>query len=285
MRHERIYGKISSSVTSPEAIAAVDLAIWDLKAKTANLPLWQLLGGARDSAPAYAADTAAAGMSGDQVLSVYEKHKDNGVTGLHVGIGGCSPEADARKLEEIRNQIGLEDWLGVSAHGHYDAATALAMGRFLEEELDADWFEDPVSSDDKAGLLRLAEKLELPVAAGGRFRQTSEFTQWLTGSAVGVVRPDIIRLGGLTPALPIIAATTAFCRPVVPVLLPEIGVHLACGLPGVRAVDYVGWLEPLWQSPPKLANGNLAPPDGPGLGLDLNFDALARFRCMSQETS
>jgi L-talarate/galactarate dehydratase len=277
-RHEQIFGRIAATVTSSEVIAAVDLAVWDLKAKIANLPLWQLLGGARDSAPAYAADTTAASMSSDQVLSVYDTHKENGVTGLHVGIGGRSPEADARKLEEIRNHIGLDDWLGVTAHGNYDGSTALAMGRFLEEEMDADWFEDPVPVDDRAGLLRLADKLELPVAAGGRFRRTSEFTQWLTGAAAGVVRPDILRLGGLTPTLPVIAAATAFRRPIVPVLLPEIAVHLACGLPGVRAVDYVGWLEPLWQSPPTLADGKLTPPPGPGFGLDLNLDAFAKYQ-------
>ena len=267
MRHEQLYGRFAAALTSSEVIAAVDIAVWDLKAKAANLPLWQLLGGARDAAPTYAADTAAAWMSSDQVLSIYDRHKESGIAGLHVGIGGRSPEADARKLEEIRNHVGLDDWLGITAHGAYDAGTGLAMGRFLEEEMDADWFEDPLPADDRAGLLRLADKLELPVAAGGQFRGTSDFTQWLTGSAVGVVRPDALRLGGLTPTLRVIAPATSFCRPIVPVLMPEVGVHLACGLPGVRAVDYVGWLEPLWQSPPILADGKLTPPPGPGLGL------------------
>jgi L-alanine-DL-glutamate epimerase-like enolase superfamily enzyme len=276
--HERLYAKLRQDRPPAEALAPVDLAIWDLKAKAANLPVWQLLGGACDSAPAYAAETAAAWMSGEQVLSAYEPLKTRGVAGLHVAVGGRSPEADARKLEHIRNHVGLDDWLGVTAHGSYDAGTALAMGRFLEEEMDADWFEDPVPADDRAGLRRLADKLEMPVAAGSRFDRASDFTAWFTDAAAGVVRPDVLRLGGLTPALPVIAAATAFARPVVPVGLTEVGVHLACGLPGVRAVDYVGWLEPLWQTPPALADGKMSPPPGPGWGLELNPDAVEKFR-------
>jgi L-alanine-DL-glutamate epimerase-like enolase superfamily enzyme len=151
------------------------------------------------------------------------------------------------------------------------------MGRFLEEEMDADWFEDPVPADDRAGLLRLADKLEVPVAAGGAFDRLADFTQWVTQAPAGVVRPDVLRLGGLTAALKVVTLAEAFHRPAVPVLLPEVGVHVACGLAGVAAVDYVGWLAPLWTEPPKLVDGRLTPPPGPGLGLELNPEALAKY--------
>jgi L-alanine-DL-glutamate epimerase-like enolase superfamily enzyme len=280
--HERLHAKLRRDLPTGGlvniALAAVDLAVWDLKGKAANLPLWQLLGGARDSASAHAAETAAAWMSAEQVINTYEPLKAKGITGLRVAVGARTPEADAHRLEEIRNHIGLDDWLGVTANGAYDAGTALAMGRFLEEELDADWFEDPVPADDWAGLRRLADNLEVPVAAGGQFDCIADFTSWLANSAAGIVRPDLLRLGGLTPTLQVIAAATAFSRPVVPVLLPEVGVHLACGLPGVHAVDYAGWLEPLWRTPAVLADGKLTPPVGIGLGLEVNPEAVARFR-------
>lgn len=129
--HARLRRELPAGGLANVALAAVDLAVWDLKAKAANLPLWRLLGGARESAPAHAAETAAAWMSGEQVLSVYEPLKAKGVAGLRVGVGGRTPEADARRLEHVRNHVGLDDWLGVSADGAYDAGTALAMGRFL----------------------------------------------------------------------------------------------------------------------------------------------------------
>jgi L-alanine-DL-glutamate epimerase-like enolase superfamily enzyme len=274
--HQRFNSGLPTNV-SPTARAAVDLAIWDLAAKAADLPLWKFLGGARDSALAYAAETARPWMTADQVIAAYGPLKERGITGLHVAVGGRSPEADARKLEEIRNHVGLDDWLGVTANGAYDAGTALAMGRFLEEELDADWFEDPVA-DDRSSLRRLADKLEVPVAAGSRFDRISDFTAWVADSPAGVIRPDVLRLGGLTPTLQVIAVANAFGRPVVPVSMPEVGVHLACGLSGVRAVDYVGWLEPLWKTPPTLSGGKLTPPPGPGLALEPDPAAVERFR-------
>jgi L-alanine-DL-glutamate epimerase-like enolase superfamily enzyme len=277
LEHERIHQRLPLDCPAV-ARAAVDLAVWDLKGKATNLPLWRLLGGARDSVPVYAAQTAWPWMSGDQILSAYETLRSRGIKGLRVAVGARDPESDARRLQTVREQVGLDDWFGVTANHAYDAATALAMGRFLEEELDADWFEDPVAAGDVAGLARLADKLELPVAVGGSFGRASDFARWTADTAAGVLRPDVMRLGGLTPALKVIALAEAFARPVVPVLLPEVGVHLACGLPGVRAVDYVGLLEPLWKDPPSVGDGQMSPPTGAGLGLTLNPAAVTKFQ-------
>ena len=277
LEHERLFRR--TPIDCPAvARAAVDLAVWDLKGKAANMPLWQLLGGARDAAPVYAAETAWPWMSGEQILSAYEPLRARGVKGLRVAVGARDPESDAHRLQSVREHVGLNDWLGVSANHAYDAATALAMGRFLEEELDADWFEDPVAAGDAAGLARLADKLELPVAVGGSFDSAADFARWTADTAAGVLRPDVMRLGGLTAALKVIALAESFARPVVPVLLPEVGIHLACGLPGGRAVDYVGWLEPLWKNPPPIRDGLISPPTGAGLGLMLSPEAVAKFR-------
>jgi L-alanine-DL-glutamate epimerase-like enolase superfamily enzyme len=275
--HERIQERLPYE--SPAvARAAVDLALWDLRGKAIDMPLWRLLGGSRDAAPVHAAETAWPWMSGEQILSAYEPLQTRGVKGLRVAVGTRDPETDARRLQSVREHIGLDDWFGVSANHAYDSATALAMGRFLEEELDADWFEDPVANGDAAGVARLADKLELPVAVGGSFTRGSDFARWTADTAAGVLRPDVMRLGGLTPALKVIALAETFARPVVPVLLPEVGVHLACGLPGVRAVDYVSWLEPLWEKSPAISDGLMTPPTAAGLGLTLNPEAVAKFR-------
>ncbi len=88
----------------------------------------------------------------------------------------------------------------------------------------------------------------------------------------------MIRLGGITPLLRVIALAEAHRRPVFPRLLPEVGVHLACGLPNVQAVEYTPGLFPLFKKPPTMVDGNVYPPEAPGLGLELNPDAIAKYQ-------
>ena len=93
-----------------------------------------------------------------------------------------------------------------------------------------------------------------------------------------MVQPDVTRLGGLTAWLKVAALAETHHRPLSPHLLPEIGVHLACGLPTVTSVEYMPWLYPLFTNPPKIEQGHLVPPPGPGLGLEVDTDAIARYR-------
>ncbi|MFO0810497.1 MAG: enolase C-terminal domain-like protein [Gemmataceae bacterium] len=257
------------------ARAAVDIALWDLAARTAGLPLWQYLGGVRDRVPAVCAETSWPWLGGEQILAAYEPFQAMGVAGLRVGVGGRDPEADARRLQHAREHLGLDDVFVVDGGRGYDASTALAMGRFLEEELDADWFDDPVA--DAAGLRRLAETLEIPVGAGGAWDLVGDFATWCAGTSAGVLRPDVTRLG-ISGAINIVALGSAFGRPVVPILAPEVSVHLACGRPGVRAVECVRWLAPLWKVGPVIEAGQILPPPGLGLGLELDEAAIPTYR-------
>ncbi|MGH7226712.1 MAG: enolase C-terminal domain-like protein, partial [Gemmataceae bacterium] len=196
--------------------------------------------------------------------------------GIKVKVG-ASPEADAERLTHIREALGDEIWLGVDANERYDYGTALAMGRFFEEEIGADWFEEPIPCEDVAGHARLASKLGVPLAAGEMLFGLDEFRCYLERDALTVVQPDVTRLGGLTGWLKVAALAELHHRPVSPHLLPEIGVHLACGLPCVASVEYMPWLYPLFANPPRLEQGRLVPPTGPGLGLDIDSDAVAKY--------
>jgi L-alanine-DL-glutamate epimerase-like enolase superfamily enzyme len=148
-----------------QAYSAFDLALWDLKGKAANLPLHKLLGGARESAPIYGSDTAWLWMDVEEILEASRPYLDQGLMGIKVKVG-VDPEADADRLTRLREALGDDVWLGVDANERYDYATALAMGHFFEDEIGADWFEEPISCEDVAGHARLAAKLEIPL--GGR---------------------------------------------------------------------------------------------------------------------
>jgi L-alanine-DL-glutamate epimerase-like enolase superfamily enzyme len=260
-----------------QAYSAFDVALWDLKGKAANLPLFKLWGGARSSAPAFVGDAGWSGLEPEDVLDSARPLLDQGLMGLKLFQSG-SPQADADRTQRIRDAIGEDLWLAVDAGQRYDFGTALAMGRFFEEDIGADWFENPVLCEDVASHARLAAKLDIPLATGASLFGIDEFEVYVQGNAVSVLRPDVTRIGGLTPVLKIAALAERHHRSVAPHVLPEIGVHLVCGLTGVASVEYVRWLEPLWAVPPRFDNGKMLPPPRPGLGLEVEPEMLARFR-------
>jgi L-alanine-DL-glutamate epimerase-like enolase superfamily enzyme len=281
--HERLAAKVYWRLQTvgrrglvPQAYSAFDLALWDLKGKAANLPLYKLLGGAREATPVYGSDTAWLWMSVDEILDASRPYLDQGLMGIKVKVGQ-DPEADADRLTRLREALGDDVWLAVDANERYDYATALAMGHFFEDEVGCDWFEEPITCEDVEGHARLASKLEIPIAAGEMLFGRDEFQAYLGQGALAVVQPDVTRLGGLTGWLKVAALAEQYHRPLSPHLLPEVGVHLACGLPGVTSVEYMPWLYPLFLNPPRIENGRLVPPALPGLGLELNPEAVAKY--------
>jgi L-alanine-DL-glutamate epimerase-like enolase superfamily enzyme len=259
-----------------QAYSAFDLALWDLKGKAAGLPLYKLLGGAREAAPAFISGAGWPGLEPAEVLDLARPLLERGLMGILLRQAG-DPEADADRTQRVREALGDDLWLAVDGGQRYDYGTALALGHFFEEEIGADWFENPVPCEDVSAYARLATKLELPLAAGSSLFGRDEFEGYLARDAVSVLRPDVTRLGGLTAWLTVAALAERHHRPVAPHLMPEVAVHLACGLPGVSAVEYVNWLEPLWSAPPRFEEGKLVPPPGPGLGVELNPDAAGRY--------
>src|SRR4029077_17810478 len=123
-------------------------------------------------------------------------------------------------------------------------------------------------------------RLEIPIAAGEMLFGLDEFAAYLDSGALDVVQPDVTRLGGLTAWLKVAALAARHHRTLSPHLLPEVGVHLCCGLPGVASVEYMPWLWPLWAEPPQLVRGQLVPPARSGLGLEVNPEAVAKYRVL-----
>jgi L-talarate/galactarate dehydratase len=278
--YERLWAKVQTRqnpLVIP-AYAAIDIAIWDIKAKQAGAPLWQLLGGVRERIPIHAAETACPYLSAADTITIARSCLDKGLGGVRVAVRGIDPEADARKIQGVRDALGEDIWFAVTGPGHYDYETALPMGRFIEEDVGADWFENPLRDDDVAGYARLSSRIDTPLAAGSSFTRADQFLRLLDSGAAVILRPDVLRLGGITPWLKIAALAELRHRPAVPYLLPEIGVHLACALPGVQAVEYVPWLAPLFTSQLQIENGQAIPPNQPGHGWEVNPEAVARLR-------
>ena len=260
------------------AYAAIDIALWDLKARAAGLPLYRLLGGNRPNVACFAGDLAAVGSDAGLTIQAAGPLVAEGVLGVTVEVGGGDVQLDADRVQQIRDGLGESAWLGIAADGRYDLGTALAMAHFYEEDVGIDWIDTPLPPDDRVGYQRLAERMEVPLAVGASFDDRADFRRTLEAGAVRVLRPDPLRLGGITPLLKVAALAEAFHVSVVPYRLPEVGVHLACGLPNVPMAEWGSWLAGAFKEPVTPRNGKLVPADGPGLGLELNADAVARFR-------
>lgn len=265
-RAEQHFRAIGFAGLAARAYAAIDIALWDLKAKAARVPLYMLLGGARNSAPFFVSDLAMAGRDAAEVVKLAKPIMKQGSTGVRVEIGRGDVQADAERVREISDGLGEDSWVGVAADGQFDLGTAQALAHFFED-IGVDWFEDPIPVSDEPGYTKLAATMETPLAVGSGLGSREAFFRVIRAGQVRTVRPDVLRLGGITPILKIAAVAEAYHVAVSPVRLPEVGVHLACGLGAVPHVDSVSWLKDVFTGGPTIVEGKLAPSPEPGLGL------------------
>jgi L-alanine-DL-glutamate epimerase-like enolase superfamily enzyme len=272
---ERLFTRVQSrfrasgwlGLTS-RAYAALDIALWDLKAKSLGLPLYKLLGGARSTAPCFIGDAATLDHEPGSTIAYAKPLIEKGVLGVSVEVGSGEVQQDADRVQQIRDGLGEDAWIGVVADGRYDLGTALAMAHFYEEDVGIDWFDSPIPAEDRVGYRRLAERMEVPLAIGSSFDDRDAFFRSLQEGNVRVLRPDLLRIGGITPFLKIAAIAEPFHVPVVPFRLPEIGVHLACGLANVPMVEWGGWMSQVFTEPTTPVDGKLVPPSRPGHGME-----------------
>jgi L-talarate/galactarate dehydratase len=282
---ERLFAKAQARFRSAgwpglaaRAYAAIDIALWDLKATAAGLPLHRLLGGSRSATPCFAGDLAPIGSDTGHTIGAARRWMEEGVLGVAVEVGGGEVQLDADRVQQIRDGLGESAWIGIAAEGRYDLGTALAMAHFFEEDVGVDWIDYPIPVEDRVGYRRLAERMEVPLALGSSFDDRDAFRRALEAGDIRVLRPDLLRLGGITPLLKVAALAEAYSAAVVPYRLPEVGVHLACGLPNVPMAEWGAWLAVAFTDPVVPRSGQLVPPERPGHGLELSPEAEVRFR-------
>lgn len=259
------------------AYAAIDIALWDIRGKMSNMPLYRVFGGSRSNASVYLGNAATSGKDPQETLQIAKPLVEQGVLGLNIEVGSGDIQNDADRVQQIRDGLDDNAWLCIDAEGRYDLGTAMAMAHFYEEDVGVDRFEFPLRTEDSLGYRRLAERMEVPLALGSTFHSRDEFRQILERGDIRVLRPDVLRLGGITPFLKIATLAEAYPVVVSPVRLPEIGVHLACGLANVDAVEFTNLLEPLFIESTRIENGKLTPPSINGHGLELNPEAIERY--------
>lgn len=270
LRVTRHFGPLWSGLVA-RCYSLVDIALWDLKAKSAQLTLSQYLGGVRSGISAMTVPATPLGSSAEAILSQARSSLDQGSLGILVPVGSEEPQFDADQVQHIRDELGANAWLAVDAGERFDLNTALVFSHFLDD-VQADWFANPVPPNDPAGLARLAQSTVVPLAVGTNYHSIHSFREALQAGHARVLRPNPYLLGGLTPVIKICQVAELFPVSIVPDCPEPMGVHLGCGLPAVSLIPVWGTALPRLNGGPVWQKGKLTPNAQHGLGITFGND-------------
>jgi L-alanine-DL-glutamate epimerase-like enolase superfamily enzyme len=255
------------------AVAAIDTALWDRRAKVSNLPLWKLLGGASERVPAYTTEGGWLHLSPSELVENARSASQAGFLGAKIKIGRGTAAEDREALLAVRAAVGDRFELMVDANQAFRLDEAIKRMRALED-LRLAWIEEPLPADDLAGHRALCAHATVPVAVGESLYSIGQFGDYVGSGACHIVQVDVARVGGITPWLKV--AHLAECRnlAVCPHFLMELHVSLACATPAARWIEYIPQLDDVTVSTIRIENGYAYAPARPGLGIDWDWDKI-----------
>lgn len=255
-----------------QAIAPFDVALWDMKARRARLPLAKLLGAHRDSVQCYNTSGGYLHTPLEQVLKNVEVSRENGIGGIKIKVGQPDIATDLKRVRAVRELLGADFNLMVDANQQWDRTTAQRVCRRLEE-FELTWIEEPLDAHDAEGHAALAAALDTPIATGEMLTSFGEHAQFIQSNAMDFVQPDAPRVGGITPFLQIMALADWKGLKLAPHFAMEIHLHLAAAYPREPWLEHFEWLEPMFNERLQLRDGRMHVPDRPGLGFSLSEQA------------
>jgi L-alanine-DL-glutamate epimerase-like enolase superfamily enzyme len=265
---------VGRSGVATQTLAAIDIALYDLKAKRAGLPLAKLLGSYRDSVQTYNTSGGFLNATLDEVKARATQSVEEGIGGIKIKVGLPDTKEDLRRVAGIREHIGWDVPLMVDANQQWDRATALRMGRQLEE-FNLIWIEEPLDAYDFEGHAHLAQVLDTPIATGEMLASVAEHKGLIAANGCDIIQPDAPRVGGITQFLRLAALADERGLGLAPHFAMEIHLHLATAYPREPWVEHFDWLDPLFNERLETKDGRMIVPDRPGLGVSLSDQARA----------
>jgi L-alanine-DL-glutamate epimerase-like enolase superfamily enzyme len=276
---QKIYSKllwacasVGRSGLTVQALAPFDIALWDMKAKRAGLPLAKLIGSHRDSIQCYNTSGGFLQAPLDEVLRNIDAARARGIGGIKIKVGQPDIATDMKRVEAVRRHLGDGFPLMVDANQQWDRVTAMRVCRRLEP-FDLTWIEEPLDAYDNEGHAELAAALDTPIATGEMLTSYNEHAQLIHAGGCDFVQPDAPRVGGVTPFLQILALADSKGLKLAPHFAMEIHVHLAATYAREPWLEHFEWLEPLFNERLELAEGRMKVPQRPGLGFTLSEQA------------
>lgn len=258
------------------AIAAVDIALWDLRGLREGQPLYALLGGEVRAIPAYGSGVDLPKPLPDLLRQV-EGFLARGLPGVKVKVGR-SPEEDEARVAAVRRLVGDTVDLMIDANMAWTAGEALARGRRLAAYRPF-WLEEPTIPEDVAGHARLVEAVGLPIAVGESLHSPHEFQRYVDAGAVDVLQIDPVTNGGITASRRALALADVAGLRTSSHYTDELSAHLLCASrQPVYLEKHAFALDPYLEEPQRVVDGRVRPTETPGTGLRFAARALAPYR-------
>ena len=259
------------------AIAAVDVALWDLRGLREGRPLYALFGAQARDIPAYGSGVDLPKPL-DALLRQTEGFLARGLPGVKVKVGRPDPRDDEARVGAVRKLVGDGIDLMIDANMTWGAAEALERGRRLEQ-FGLYWYEEPSIPEDVAGHAMLARELDVPIAIGESLHSPHEYRRYVDERAVEVLQIDPITNGGITVSLEALRMANAAGLKASSHYTDELSAHLLCVADQpVYLEKHAFALDPYLAEPQRVVAGHVRPTEQPGTGLRFDQAALAPFR-------
>ena len=282
LRHEQVWADlwrpklIGRRGLTTRAISAVDIALWDIKAKAAGLPLSVMLGGYRDRIRGYVAGgyyEEGKGIGGlREEMAGYVRL---GAGAVKMKVGGLPIHEDVVRVEAVRDELGPGIDIMLDANGAYTVYDAIRIARALEP-LDIFWFEEPIHPEDYEGLARVARSTSIPIAAGENEYTKYGFRDLIERGGVSILNADAQILGGITEFMKVAAMAQAHNVPIAPHGHQHIHTPLVAAIPNGLIIEYYlssvvpGATAMLRRTIGFDADGYVRPLEDPGLGIEID---------------
>lgn len=246
--------------------AAIDVALWDLKAQAAGEPLYRFLGGDNREVRAYCSRMDA-DYNRDELAALHAPYADDGFTAFKTKVGGDSIEEDAERVRAVRDAVGPDADLFVDANQAWSVAEAIRAADAFSES-DVGWIEEPVSEFDESGIRRVGERVSPALAGGEMFYRPERFRRLLETGGMAVAQPDLIRIGGISGILDVATLSHRHGVPLAPHIYYPVAAHVVSAVPNGQLVEYIPEYDVsgIVENSPEIREGHVVLPTEPGHG-------------------
>jgi L-alanine-DL-glutamate epimerase-like enolase superfamily enzyme len=276
LRRQTIYYGENGMAAWPRG--AIDVALWDIKAKSAGVPLYRLLGGDDRRVSVYASLMDA---TEDDRTAVAERHRDyaqRGFSAFKTKVGDRPATEEAARVAVIREAVGEGASIFVDANQAWTVTEAIEYTRKLDAH-DIGWVEEPISEYDLRGHDRVARRIDPPLATGEMFYRPERFTWLFDIGSIGIVQPDLVRLGGISGLSEAAQLAQRHHTPFVPHFYYAVSAHVVSAAPTGRMAEYIPAYDiaDALEDPPAIEAGEVVLPDRPGHGYEIADSARTQY--------